>query len=151
MVATYVLDTNAGVTNFNLAYNQTETTVEDFVPGIIDDVRIQELEEALPETRWNLMANHTMDAWRFMARYSYYDDWYDSEDTLTYDGYGLFDAEVGYTFDAGLSLVVGANNLTDETPDENPNAAAGVGNQDSQWAPGGFNGRYDYPRLIYEF
>ncbi len=151
VVATYALDSSLGVTTFNLAYNQTENTVEDFVPGIIDDVRIQELEEALPETRWNLMASHLMDNWRFMARYSYYDDWYDSEDTLTYDGYGVLDAEVGYTFDMGLSVVFGADNITDETPDENPNAAAGVGNQYSQWAPGGFNGRFWYTRLIYDF
>ena len=40
------------------------------------------------------MANHTWDNWRVMARYSYFDDWYDSEDTLDYDGYGLFDAEL---------------------------------------------------------
>lgn len=151
IVATYSLDTSAGVTDFNLAYNETDTTVKDFVPGIIDDTRILELEEALPETRWNLSATHTMNHWRFMARYSYFDDWYDSEDTLSYDGYGLVDAEVGYTFDNGLSLIAGANNLLDETPDENPNAAAGVGNRYSQWAPGGFNGQFIYTRLVYDF
>ena len=80
-----------------------------------------------------------------------FDDWYDSEDSETYDGYGVLDAEVGYTFDMGVSLIVGANNLTDETPDENRNAAAGVGNQYSQWSPGGFNGQFVYTRLIYDF
>ena len=151
VVATYALDSDFGSTTFNLAYNQTENSVEDFVPGIIDDVRIQELEEALPETRWNLMGTHLMDNWRFMARYSYFDDWYDSEDQLTYDGYGMVDAEVAYSFDAGLSIVVGADNILDETPDENPNAAAGVGNEFSQWSPGGFNGRFWYTRLVYDF
>jgi iron complex outermembrane receptor protein len=62
-----------------------------------------------------------MNDWHFMARYSYFDDWYDSEDTLSYDGYGVVDA------------------------------AAGVGNQYSQWAPGGFNGQFVYMRLIYDF
>ncbi len=151
VVATYALDSDFGFTDFNLAYNRTETSVEDFEPDTIDAVRIQELEEALPESRWRLGANHTTGNWRFMAAYSYYDDWYDSEDTLTYDGYGVFDAEVGYNFNAGFSIVVGANNLTDELPDENPNAAAGVGNQYSQWAPGGFNGRFLYTRLMYDF
>ncbi|GAB3282705.1 TonB-dependent receptor plug domain-containing protein [Parahaliea aestuarii] len=152
VVATYSMDSSFGVTDFNLAYNQTETTVESFVAGLIDEVRIQELEEALPETRWNVMANHTMGGWRFMARYSYFDDWYDSEDTLPYDGYGVVDAEVGYSFDnPGFTVVVGADNLFDETPDENPNAAAGVGNLYSQWSPGGFNGRFAYVRLMYDF
>lgn len=152
IVATYMLDTDLGITDFNLAYNQTETEVTSFVPGLIDDVRILELEEALPETRWNLMANHTMGNWRIMARYSYFDDWYDSEDTEFYDGYGVIDAEVGYSFDnPGLTIVLGADNLTDEVPDENPNAAAGVGNLYSQWAPGGFNGRFAYLRVMYDF
>ena len=53
--------------------------------------------------------------------------------------------------DMGLSVVFGADNITDETPDENPNAAAGGGNQYSQWSPGGFNGRFAYMRLIYDF
>ena len=145
------MDSSIGVTDFNLAYNRTNTEVTKADPSIIDDTRITELEDALPETRWNLSASHTMDNWRFMARYSYFDDWYDSEDVETYSGYGLFDAEVGYTFDMGVSLIVGANNLTDETPDENRNAAAGVGNQYSQWSPGGFNGQFVYTRLIYDF
>ena len=108
--------------------------------------------EELPETRYNIADVHMMNYWRFFARYSYFDDWYDSEDTATYDGYGIVDAEVAYTFsDAGLSVILGANNLLDETPDKNPNAAAGVGNQYSQWSPGGFNGQFAYMRVVYDF
>ena len=58
---------------------------------------------------------------------------------------------MGYTFDQGITAIVGAANLTDETPDRNPGAASGVGNRFSQYAPGGFNGRYTYLRLIYDF
>jgi len=152
VVATYALDSSVGVTTFYLAYNQTENELASPVGDIIDETRKKELEEALPETRWNLMAKHLTGNWRFMARYSYYHDWYDSEDTLTYDGYGVVDAEVGYTFeDMGLSVAFGADNIINETPDENPNAAAGVGNHYSQWAPGGFNGRFWYTRLIYDY
>lgn len=152
VVATYSLDSSIGITDFSVAYNQNQTDVTKADPAIIDDTRITELEEALPETRYNIAAVHTMNDWRFMARYSYFDDWYDSEDTLTYDGYGVVDAEVGYTFsDAGLSVILGANNLLDETPDKNPNAAAGVGNKYSQWAPGGFNGQFAYLRVVYDF
>ena len=42
-------------------------------------------------------------------------------------------------------------NLLDETPEENPAAAAGVGNRYSQWAPGGFNGQFLYARIVYDF
>ena len=151
VVATYGLESGFGVTDFNVAYNKTNTDVTKADSSIIDDTRILELEEALPETRYNVSAVHMMNNWRFMARYSYFDDWYDSEDTLSYDGYGIIDAEVGYTLDMGLSVIVGANNLFDETPDKNPNAAAGVGNKYSQWSPGGFNGQFVYTRLTYDF
>jgi iron complex outermembrane receptor protein len=152
VVATYNLDSSFGITDFSVAYNKNQTDVTKADASIIDATRIQELEEALPETRYNIAAVHTMNDWRFLARYSYFDDWYDSEDTLTYDGYGVVDAEIGYTFsDAGLSVILGANNLLDETPDRNPNAAAGVGNQYSQWAPGGFNGQFAYMRVVYDF
>jgi len=151
VVGTYSLDSSAGVTDFNLAYNRTETTVDAFTPEIIDDNRIREMEEALPEWRINLGINHTMNSWRFMARYNFYDDWYDSEDGLTYDGYGTLDTEVGYTFDMGVSLVVGANNITDEVPDDNPGAASGIGNKYSQFSPGGFNGAFWYARVAYDF
>jgi len=40
-------------------------------------------------------------------------------------------------------------NALDETPDENPNAAAGVGNQYSQYSPFGFNGGFWYLRVTW--
>jgi len=151
VVATYGLESGFGNTDFNVAYNKTNTDVTKADPSIIDATRILELEEALPETRYTVSGVHMMNNWRFMARYSYFDDWYDSEDTLSYDGYGIIDAEVGYTLDMGLAVIVGASNLFDETPDKNPNAAAGVGNKYSQWSPGGFNGQFVYTRLVYDF
>jgi iron complex outermembrane receptor protein len=161
VVATYSLDWSAGITDINVAYNYTDTSVESFNPDIIDATRIAELEEGLPESRYTVNATHLMDSWRFMLRYNWTDEWYDGEDfggvdfgesVPTYDSYWTIDAEVGYTFeDIGLTLVAGANNITDETPDENAGAADGVGNQYSQFAPLGFNGALYYGRLIYNF
>ncbi len=161
VVATYSLDWSAGITDFNVAYNYTDTSVDSFDPSIIDATRIAELEEGLPESRYTLNATHLMNDWRFMLRYNWTDEWYDGEDfgsvdfgesIPTYDSYWTIDAEVGYTFDdIGLTLVAGANNITDETPDENPGAAGGVGNRYSQFAPLGFNGALYYGRLIYNF
>ena len=41
-------------------------------------------------------------------------------------------------------------NALDTTPEENPNAAATVGNQYSSYTPWGFNGAFWYMRLKYE-
>jgi iron complex outermembrane receptor protein len=150
IVATYPVEWAAGNTVFSLAFNNTETEITD--SGVnIGATRIREYEEGLPETRYNVAANHSVGDWRFLARVSYYDDWYDSEDGNVYDGKSLVDLEGAYTWNESLTVVLGAQNVLDETPDENPSAAAGVGNRYSQFSPFGFNGSYWYLRLKYDF
>ena len=149
IVATYPVDWSAGNTVFSLAYNNTDTSVTAFTDAV-GATRIREYEEGLPETRYNLAANHHMDKWRFLARLSYYDDWYDSEDGSTYSGKSLVDLEAAYSWSDSLTVVLGAQNAFDETPDENPGAASGVGNRYSQFSPFGFNGSFYYLRLKYD-
>ncbi len=76
VVATYAFDWALGNTDINLAYNQTETEVES-ASDVIDRERKGELEDFLPETRWNLTGVHHYGNWRFLVRVSYYDDWTD--------------------------------------------------------------------------
>jgi iron complex outermembrane receptor protein len=149
IVATYPLEWKNGSTDLSLAFNNTQTTVTD-AGETIDATRIRELQEGLPETRYNLAANHMVGDWRFLGRVSYYDSWYDSEDGNVYDGKYLLDLEAAYRVTQDLSVVVGAQNALDETPDENPGAASGVGNRYSQFSPFGFNGAYWYLRVKYE-
>ena len=149
IVATYPVDWSAGNTVFSLAYNNTDTSITNAGTNI-GVTRIREYEEGLPETRYNLAANHHMDKWRFLARLSYYDDWYDSEDGNVYSGKSLVDLEAAYSFSDSLTVVLGAQNAFDETPDENPGAADGVGNRYSQFSPFGFNGSFYYLRLKYD-
>lgn len=150
VVATYPLDWGNANTDLSLAFNHTTTDIASFNPDTVDDTRILQIEKGLPETRWNVSANHFWNDWRFLARVSYYDEWYDSEDTLFYDGDYILDLEAAYSWTDNISVVLGAMNALDTTPDENPNAAAGVGNQYSQYTPWGFNGGFWYLRLIYQ-
>lgn len=150
IVATYPVSwSNSSETTFSLAYNKTDTSITDAGDNI-GETRIREYEEGLPETRYNVAANHFMGDWRFLARVSYYDDWYDSEDGNTYSGKSIVDLEAAYSFNDSLTVVLGAQNALDEVPDENPGAAAGVGNIYSQFSPFGFNGSYWYLRLRYD-
>ncbi len=149
IVATYPIDWDKGNTTLSLAFNNTKTEVTDS-GTTVDAARVRQIEEGLPETRYNLAANHAMDKWRFLARVSHYGDWYDSEDGNTYDGKNLLDLEAGYDINDSFSVVVGAQNALDETPDDNPGAAGGVGNRYSQFSPFGFNGRFVYVRLNYD-
>lgn len=149
IVASYPVEWSNSNTLFSLAYNKTDTSVTAFTDAV-GETRIREYEEGLPETRYNLSANHHWDKWRFLARVSYYDDWYDSEDGNTYSGKSLVDLEAAYSWSESLTVVLGAQNAFDETPDENPGAAAGVGNRYSQFSPFGFNGSFWYLRLKYD-
>jgi iron complex outermembrane receptor protein len=151
VVATWALDLLGGRTDLSLAYNNNTTEVTRFNPATLNDTRIRQLEEGLPETRWSLTGNQDWGNWRALARVSYYDGWFDSEDGQVYDDNYTFDAEVGYTYNDALTVVVGAQNLFDHYPDENPGAAAGVGNKYSQYTPFGFNGGFWYARLSYSF
>tara|TARA_R110002096_G_scaffold128768_2_gene277101 strand:- start:1459 stop:4044 length:2586 start_codon:yes stop_codon:yes gene_type:complete len=149
VVATYPVEWAAGDTVFGLSYNNTDTKVVN--PGTnIGATRIREYEEGLPETRYNISANHNVNDWRFLARLSYYDDWYDSEDGNVYDGEFLVDLEGAYRFNDSFSVVLGAQNAFDTTPQDNPGAAAGVGNRYSQFSPFGFNGAFWYLRATYD-
>jgi len=149
IVATYPLEWSNASTDISLAFNNTTTTVSRFNPVTIDDTRILQIEKGLPETRYNLQANHFWGNWRFLGRVSYYDDWYDSEDGEFYSGKSILDLEAAYTWNDNTTIVLGMQNALDETPDENPNAAAGVGNQYSQYSPFGFNGGFWYLRVTW--
>ena len=60
------------------------------------------------------------------------------------------DAELGWKFASGLYFSVGAQNLLDEVPDENPWGGV-AGAQYPVHTPYGFNGGFYYARVGYEF
>lgn len=138
-------------TSFSLLFNHTETDVTDFNPETLDATRIRELQEALPENRASFTVNHGIGPIRLLGRASYYDGWFDSEDGQTYSGETLFDLEIAYAMENGLTFSLGGQNVFDTFPGENPGARAGVGNLYSQFSPFGFNGAYYYARLRYDF
>ncbi len=151
VVAGYTLDYGPSQTFINFAYNHTKTEITDFSPEVIDETRIREVEHGVPANRWLFSLLHTRGPWSVTARYSYYGSWYDSQDDLDYSGYGLVDGSVSHAFKNGITVTLGADNLLDTTPAEYPLAAATTGNRYSQYAPGGFSGRFQYVRLGYEF
>jgi iron complex outermembrane receptor protein len=65
----------------------------------------------------------------------------------------LVDVEGRYTFPFGVTAAVGVNNLTDEYPDATPTALNGATGSVgfSSYSPYGFNGRFFYGRLSFNF
>ena len=147
--------------NVIAVYNFTNTTVTDHNPDTLDDHRIRELEENLPEHRASLTGVYSItDDWGVLGRASYFSGWFDSEDYLQnpkmegvgeYTGRVIFDLETTYTVGSGLTLTLGGRNILNTYPDENPNGAGSVGNKYGQFSPFGFDGAFWYAKVGYSF
>lgn len=144
-----------GDTTYSLAANWNRTEVEDFTPGIITPVRIQKLEESLPSTKGYFSIDHRREVFHANVRVNYYGSFF--EDHLDDGGLPIdvgsavtVDAEIGWTFASGLYFSLGAQNLTDEVPDENPWAGI-AGARYPVHTPYGFNGGFYYGRIGFRF
>ena len=163
VVSTYT-EWLGGTTDWNLAYNNNRTEVEKFNPDTIGPGRIRQIEQTTPETRWNLSANHTVGNFRVLARLSFYDEWYDSFENdvfgtdAVFDSEYLIDLEVEYRIGDHSSILIGGNNVTDNSgqkaTDVNNlgfNSATILGNTYSQYSPFGISGAFWYARYRYNF
>ena len=149
LVVSTSTDWMGGTTDWNLAYNQTNTDVTN--RGVtIDDEREKRIEQMTPDTRWNLSANHMMGDWRMIARISYYGDWYDSGEGFVYPGENVVDLELAYNINDNSSVMVGGNNVLDEAGDTLHNINS-YGNLYSTQAPMGFSGAFWYAKYSYNF
>ncbi|QSX35393.1 TonB-dependent receptor [Shewanella avicenniae] len=156
LVMSYAPDWLDG-SNFSLAYNWTETTVDDFNPDNISDAKVKALEEAIPHHKGSLTWTQEVTAnLRSMVRVNYYGAYWenhlDSDGDLPIDVSSAFtvDAELGYEFDDSWSISVGAQNLFDTYPDDNPWGGI-AGAKYPVTSPYGFNGGYYYGRINYKF
>ena len=146
LVATYAPPTLGGRTRFGFLFNRTATSVTRFDPEVLDDVRIRELQEAIPGTRWNVTVRQAAGRWRLLGRVSYYDDWFDSRDLYVYGGDSVLDLEAEYPLSPSVTLVVGGRNALGRYPEENPHAGV-RGNRYSVQTPFGINGGFYYVRI----
>jgi len=137
-----------GRTEMALAYNLTETDVVSWNPNLLDRRRIREIEEALPDTRWNLTLNHAVGRFDLLARVSWFDKWFDARDNWTYDGAAFVDLEVAMQSSASTRLSVGVRNALDNQAGRNPNPTA-IGNEFSSRAPFDTNGVNYYVRFVH--
>jgi iron complex outermembrane receptor protein len=162
IVASVDTDHFGGDTTYALALNYNKTEVDDFTPGIITEARIKKLEESLPRTKGYFSFHHRRGPWHLSARLNYYGSFYedhlDSDAVRVEDG-GLpifgdsaltVDFETGWKFDSGMYVNIGAQNLFDKVPDDNPWAGV-AGARYPAHTPYGFTGGYYYVRLGYGF
>ena len=150
LVANYTPEGMGGNTNFSLLFNYTGTDVTERNPEIVDEDRVYQLEEALPNFRASLSGSHPFGKVRSLLRATLYDGWYDVGDEFDYPGRVIVDAELAVDLSNSASITLGAQNLLNAYPDVSPNAL-NVGAQYPESTPFGFNGGYYYVRMNYSW
>ena len=155
LVTSYDSEMFGGKTTYSLAANWNKTEVDDFTPGIITPIRIQKLEQSLPRTKGYFSINHQREVFHANVRVNYYGSFF--EDHLDDGGLPIYgdsavtvDVEAGMKFASGLYFSVGAQNVFDEVPDENPWGFI-AGAKYPVHTPYGFNGGFYYARVGFRF
>ena len=149
LVATWTPPAFDGGTSLSVIVNRTDTRVTAFDPAALDPVRIRELQEAVPRTRWNAAVTQALGPARLLGRLHYYGGWWDTDDFLFYGGKHLLDLELQFPLPGGTTLAGGGQNVLNTYPDEHPAARQRLGNRYSQFTPFGFNGGYYYLRVTH--
>ena len=164
LVASYPLETVAGNTVFTFVGNWNKTEVDSRNPDIINDKRVQQIEENLPEFRFSLTADHAYGPWRLLTRLHFFDDFHTYQSDVEAWSFHagerwLMDVEASYTFlnvpfMQAVTLAAGAENVFDQYPRRTPygrGGGGGVGSKYPEASPYGFNGGFYYLRAGFEF
>lgn len=154
VVGRYPFSLMGGLSELTLAANYNETDVTN-VGSVnpIDGGRVSALEDLLPNWKGFASWSHIQGPWRTLLRANYFGEW---DDTVwgvpDQSGELLIDAEVAYQFNNSVELVVGANNLFDNYPDETTGFASDFfGQQYPDFSPSGFDGGLYYTKLRVSF
>ena len=145
----------SGETELVFVGNWTDTKVTSHDPQFIDPKRILQLEESLPKYRFNATLRHEQDRWSAFTRLNYfgpYTETHLNSERLRIDAGSeiTLDAEISYRPLDGVELSVGAENILDNFPDENPHAGV-AGSKYPESSPMGFAGGFYYVRGRYVF
>jgi iron complex outermembrane receptor protein len=153
-VTNYAMNLGGGRTTFALAANWTDTTVDAYTPGNISTFKIRQLEDGLPGVRGSFTVSHNLGDISGFLRLNYYggyfEDHLDSELPANFGAETTLDTEVSYVINDSYTISVGANNLLDAVPENNPWSHI-AGARYPTTAIMGFNGGFYYARMTYNF
>ena len=145
----------------SLAYNYTATEVTKHNPDILNEVRINLIQEGVPRHRGNVTLTQAIsNSLGVLGRVNYYGPWYENAvGAQTYGGAFLVDLEVSYALIENLGITMGVNNVlnvepdnvTSSDPDIENFTGAIVGRPFGEYSPYGFGGAFYYTKVGYNF
>jgi iron complex outermembrane recepter protein len=140
-----------GRTNLSIAANYTENQI-DRGKDLVGDPGVRQIEEGLPKFRGNIGITHAIGKWNFSGRINYFGEYYeafqdDPDSPIDGDAQVTVDAEGTFALTENVSISLGAENLLNSYPTDNP---YGSGALYAVTAPAGFNGGFYYLKLSYK-
>jgi iron complex outermembrane receptor protein len=161
LVANYAMGwSNGQSTDFSLALNYNDQEIVADPLDVLNPEGEFDLENQLPNVRWNATAFHTMGDFSIMGRLRYFGEWEDSDNTSplsiqTYDPVVFFDLEGSWQINDNVRASVGGRNLFDEYPDQVDRIASDndycCGRLYPSTSVADWQGGYYYARLRFDF
>jgi len=152
IVANWSTEAFGGTSTVRLAANWTDTTVDSRDPAVINDKRVVQIEENTPAKRFSLSWNHVQGPIEFLVRARWYDEFVefstdDATARLDADARTLVDVELAYALSDAVRVMVGAENVLDETPTRQYRNVSGL--LYAETSPYGANGGFYYARAVW--
>lgn len=123
IVASYPIDWANGTTDLQLALNYNENELASDASAFLNAEERYDFENADPNLRWNLTANHTIGDWNIIGRILYFGESENSDNTTPlsiqeYDSTTFVDLEAQWQINENWRLAFGGRNLFDTYPDK---------------------------------
>lgn len=160
VVATIPMElSQTGSSSLTLAVNYSKTEVTSFNADdpneLLSVSRVMQLEDTNPSVQGNATFKHYEEKWGMLARLNYYGSYTDlhlySDGLLIDVGTQVtVDMNVSYNFSENVTFSVGADNMLNSMPTENPWSGI-VGAKYPTTAPGGIMGGFYYGKIRLDF
>ena len=158
LVANYGMELMGGDTQLSLAYNWTDTHVDQYNPFTTNQGKIDRLEDGIPAHRGTLTMSQSWEDISMFVRANYFGEYYAThadgttpEESEMADSAITFDAEVSYFFSDSLTFSAGAMNIFDQEAQKVQAANDWSGAIYYESGPFDYNGGYYYVKATYNF
>ncbi|MBU3002833.1 TonB-dependent receptor plug domain-containing protein [Paraglaciecola arctica] len=160
IVANYSMEIfDSSDTDFSLAYNWNETSVDKFNPDTTSDGKVRRLERGVPNHRATFTVSQNWDALSMFVRTNYFGEYYATHADDTSDTWSeiasaavTVDVEVNFFLSDQVTITAGANNVFDQKAERlQLEARAVVGGVFYESGPFDYNGGFYYVKATYNF
>lgn len=155
VVANYSADMFGGETRYSLAYNWTDTSIDNWNEDFVSETVVKQMEDGLPDHKGTITVQHTNGDIDGFIRMVYFGGHYEAHAEvgdwpIDIDSAITVDAEISYAATQALTFSLGAQNIFDNYPNKNPYADI-LGAEYPVTAVMGFSGGYYYLKAQYSF